>query len=117
MPATVAKFRTNGDAETADLLENVIYKARAAGPPSRAPSALSCRAGLRVRARRLRGGRQLWAAGSGSAPRVFSVSCIGVMLGWAGRRSGARAPLRGCARCQVQGLPGEGAGARARVLF
>jgi hypothetical protein len=44
MPATVAKFRTNGDAETADLLENVIYQARAAGPLAPAPSALSCRA-------------------------------------------------------------------------
>ncbi len=30
MPATVAKFRTNGDPETADLLEHIIYKARLA---------------------------------------------------------------------------------------
>ncbi len=28
MPATVAKFRTNGDPETADLLEHIIYQAR-----------------------------------------------------------------------------------------
>ena len=26
MPATVAKFRRNGDSETADLLEHIIYK-------------------------------------------------------------------------------------------
>ncbi|KAK9846288.1 hypothetical protein WJX81_001033 [Elliptochloris bilobata] len=37
MPATVAKFRTNGDNETADLLEHIIYK----------EEITHCRAGVR----------------------------------------------------------------------
>lgn len=41
MPATVAKFRTNGDAETADLLEHIIYKARRAHP-GRCPAQAGC---------------------------------------------------------------------------
>ena len=72
MPATIAKFRTNGDSETADLLEHIIYRVGACSRLLHLGSDGQCEQG--------KGGPQWQGLRAGLLPQKLCIKCLGCLF-------------------------------------